>query len=109
MKFLIMRFLRKILLSLDLQSVGLVTRGVPVHIDSMIKALFRPLSHSFLNPLNGNLINETVNGQAIKSNIFIDSVLFLSPSPQFFQKTRKRGRIKRKIRRKIVRLASLVD
>ena len=109
MKFLMMRFLRKILLSLKVPSVGIITRGVPLHISSLITSLFRPLSHPFLNPLTSEVINETVQGRAVHSNISISSILFLAAKPKYFQKTRKRGRIKRKIRRKIVRSANLVD
>ena len=109
MRFLMMRFLRKILLSLSLKSVGIITRGVPLHIESMITSLFRPLSHPFKNPLTDTTINETVQGKIVQSNIFIESILFLSSQPHFFQKTRKRGRIKRKIRRKIVRVTGLID
>ena len=109
MKFLMMRFLRKILLSLKVPSVGIITRGVPLHISALITSLFRPLSHPFLNPLTSEVINETVQGRATHSNISITSILFLAAKPKYFQKTRKRGRIKRKIRRKIVRSANLVD
>ena len=109
MKFLMMRFLRKVLLSLGLKSVGIITRGVPLHIDAMLSSLFKPLSHPFLNPLTGEIINEADSEKVKSKNIFINSILFLAPRPHAIQKTRKRGRIKRKIRRKLVRTNSLID
>ena len=109
MKFLMMRFLRKVLLSLGLKSVGVITRGVPLHIDAMLSSLFKPLSHPFLNPLTGETINEADSEKVKSKNIFINSILFLAPRPHAIQKTRKRGRIKRKIRRKLVRTNSLID
>jgi hypothetical protein len=109
LRFLMMRFFRKVLLVLGLKSVGLVTRGIPVHLDSLITTLFKPLSHPFTNPLTGKLINEVSEGKKSTQNISINSILFSYPRPNIQQKVRKRGRVKRKIRRKIVRTSNLID
>jgi hypothetical protein len=55
------RFLRKILLILKLERIGIVTRGIPVHFDTMLNALFKPLSHPFPDPLTGSVINESAS------------------------------------------------
>ena len=112
LKYLMARFLRKVLLVLKLESVGVITKGVPVHLERILNALFKPLSHPFTNPLTGDLINESDSGaSSAKSslNINISSITFLAPKPFSYQKTRKRGRVKRKIRRKLVRLNKVID
>ena len=109
MKFLMMRFLRKILLVLNLKSVGIITRGVPLHLDSLMTSLFRPLSHPFPDPLTGSVINESDSVNPERGDIHVNSTLFLSSKPFAPQKTRKRGRIKRKIKRRLVRTNSLID
>ena len=112
LKYLMARFLRKMLLVLNLESVGLVTKGVPVNLDKLLTAIFKPLSHPFTNPLTGDVINEsdsTRPRKKEKGNIGISSVTFFAPKPFSYQKTRKRGRIKRKIQRRLVRMNKVID
>lgn len=112
LKYLMARFLRKMLLVLNLESVGLITKGVPVNLDKLLTAIFKPLSHPFTNPLTGEIINEsdlTSPRKKEKGNIGISSVTFFAPKPFSYQKTRKRGRIKRKIQRRLVRMNKVID
>ena len=112
LKYLMARFLRKMLLVLNLESVGVITKGVPVHLDQLLTAIFKPLSHPFTNPLTGEIINEsdsTTRRKPKRGNVGISSITFLAPKPFSYQKTRKRGRIKRKIQRRLVRLNKVID
>ena len=114
LKHLMSRFLRKILLILKLECIGIVTRGVPVHFDAMLNALFKPLSHPFLDPLTGATINESESQSSSsvrkkKQDLSISILTMLSPKPYSYQKTKKQGRVKRKIRRKLVRLNNVID
>ena len=112
LKYLMARFIRKMLLVLNLENVGLVTKGVPVNLDKLLTAIFKPLSHPFTNPLTGEVINEsdsTLPRKKEKGNIGISSVTFFAPKPFSYQKTRKRGRIKRKIQRRLVRMNKVID
>lgn len=114
MKHLMSRFLRKILLILKLERIGIVTRGVPVHFDTMLNALFKPLPHPFPDPLTGSVINESESQSQSsirkkKKDLSIVVLTMLSPKPYSYQKTKKQGRVKRKIRRKLVRLNKVID
>ena len=114
MKHLMSRFLRKILLILKLERIGIVTRGIPVHFDTMLNALFKPLSHPFPDPLTGSVINESASQSPSsirkkKKDLSIAILTMLSPKPYSYQKTKKQGRVKRKIRRKLVRLNNVID
>ena len=106
LKFLLMKFLRKLLVILGLKYVVLHFRGVPVLIDLLLQVLYQPISHPMRDPLSGRLIDETDNWI---QNLKISEVMFSRPKPFGYLKTRKKGRIKRKIRRKIIRSSNVVD
>jgi len=100
LKLLMSRFMRKLLLVLKLKDVGIVTRGTPVHIEQLLSFLFKPLSHPFLDPLSGERINEADSTRGPKKtalSIGITSIRFDASKPYSYQKTKKKGRIKRKI------------
>lgn len=106
-----MRFLRKVLLVLKLKAICLKLRGVPLYFDALITSLLKPLSHVFVDPVTSKLVNEldTKTKRKPAFDINFSSVRLDSTKPFGTQKTRKRGRIKRKIRRKLTRLVHLVD
>ena len=106
MKLLMVRFLRKILLILRLKNIIILSRGVPVNIDLLLSTLFRPLSHPFIDPVSNEIIDET---QKTTRSLAVSTIMFLTPKPFGAQKTKKKGRVKRKIRRRIVRLNSVRD
>jgi len=106
MKTLMIRFLRKLLVVLGMRNVSIYTSGVPLYLDNLLTTLFRPLAHPFLNPFSGETVDESVGDRI---NINISLIRFLRYKPFGYQKTKKRGRIKRKIRRKLTRLGGLLD
>ena len=106
LKFLLMKFLRKLLVILKLKYVVLHFRGTPVLIDLLLQVLYQPISHPMRDPLTGRFIDETDNWI---QNLKISEVMFSRPKPFGYLKTRKKGRIKRKIRRKIIRSSNVVD
>jgi hypothetical protein len=64
------------------------------------------IPHPFINPFTGKLINETdeENKQRFKeANLKAFSITFINSKPFGFQKTQKMGRVKRKVRRKVMR------
>jgi len=100
------KFLRKILLILRLKNIIVLSRGVPVHFSLLLATLFRPLAHPFVDPLTGTTVDET---QGSKGIINMSALFFLTSKPFGTQKTKKKGRVKRKIRRKLVRSNSIID
>ena len=97
-----MKFLRKLLVLLRLKTVVLHFRGVPVLIDLLLHVLYKPIAHPMRDPLTGVMIDETDNRPR---DLKISELTFVNPKPFGYLKPRKRGRIKRKIRRKIIRSA----
>lgn len=106
MKLLMIRFLRKLLILLRLKNIVLKVRGVPLYMDILLAMLFRPLSHFFTDPFTGLEVDEI---QRKKNHLNFSAIVFTKFKPFGYQKTKKRGRIKRKIRRKLVKLNAVID
>ena len=105
-KLLLMRFLRKLLIVSRITHLSVTLKGVPLFLQKLFSFLNKPLSHTFIDPLTKKEIDET--GEFYTTFTF-HRLLFLKPKPYGYQKTKKKGRIKRKIRRKIIRAANVLD
>ena len=105
-KLLLMRFLRKLFIVSKLDFFEIHVKGVPLHLAQLFNFLNRPLSHTFFDPLSGKTIDET--GESHNSFSY-KAIYFVRYKPHGYQKTKKRGRIKRKIRRKIISTARVID
>ena len=110
-RLLMMRFLRKILIIADLGTLGFRINGTPIELDALLTMLFKPLTHSFTNPISKKNINEVDPRVLRRTSKIIDPIFIQFNAIKAFgtQKLPKRGRIKRKIRRKLVKLVNLVD
>ena len=106
LRVVLVRFLRKLLLTLRLRSLTMCIRGVPLQLDLLLATLFRPLAHTITDPFSGTVVEET---GASRSYFNFSSILFRRSKPFGTQKQKKRGRVKRKIRRKIIQSGSVVD
>lgn len=106
LKLLMVKFFRKILLVLDLPMVALRIRGIPALLELMLTNLFKPAAHPILNPLTGTILDET---QPMTSRLRIGSITFETSKPFGYLKPKKKGRVKRKIRRKITSLNNVID
>ena len=106
MKVLMMQFLRKLLIVLRLNKIQIISSGIPVLLSRLLYMLSQPLNHLITNPLTGAVIDEITR---TRTPLNFDSVFFTRSYPYGYMPTRKRGRVKRKIRRKLVKLGRLID
>ena len=105
-KILMVRFLRKVLLILNISQLQFVSSGIPLFLDKLLSTLYRQLPHPFTNPFTGSVIDEST---AQNFNLNISKLFFHKSRPFGSLPTKKRGRVKRKIRRKLVRAGGLID
>jgi hypothetical protein len=106
MKTLIAKYLRKICILSKLQYFNVVVRHNPVDLVSFFTSINSPIIAPFRDPYNESLIEETNSRKfLIKFNYFI----FKDCVPYHKRKMKKKGRIKRKILRKLVIENKLVD
>ena len=105
-KLLLAKFVRKLLISTRIRTLELTIKGVPLFLPQLFRFLTKPLGHKFYDPIAGKRVDETT-GNYWKFNF--TKLIFIRYKPHGYQKTRKRGRIKRKIKRKIVARARVID
>ena len=96
------RFARKMIILLGSRNLSLRVRGLPVMLETLVSTLFSPMRHPFASPLTGILVDEV---DQIGATLFISSLSFVNIKPFGFTKVRLKGRIKRKVRRRLYRLS----
>jgi hypothetical protein len=106
MKLLVMRFLRKLLLVLKLKNLTLYAKGLPLFFQPLLQMLYRSIAHPFMNPLTKTLITEI---KKKPRDLNITEVIFTYSKPHGPIKLKKRGRIKRKVRRRIMKANRVID
>lgn len=105
-KLLMAKYIRKLFLISKIKNVILMIKRIPVFINEIINFFNTPIAHKFLNPIDGKNIEENENNfTQIKFLYF----LFLENKNFSKNKIAQKGRIKRKILRKVVFENKLVD
>lgn len=105
---MLVRFLRKILIASAIRDVYLHIMRTPNFLLELFTALMTPvIAPFFLYPGYG-LYND-VNQSKRNAPFLIRSILFRSPKPYGYVKVAKKGRLKRKIMRRIIRMNKIMD
>lgn len=108
-KLLMVKCLRKILILTLIKDLILIIRSLPTYLLDLIRFLNAPILRPFNNPTSGkddSFIQETDVKKKILNYIY---VIFLESQSYVKFKVKKKGRVKRKIRRKLIMLNKLVD
>jgi hypothetical protein len=107
-KVLLVRFLRKILIASAIRDVYLNIMRTPNFLLELFTALMTPVITPFsLYPGRG--IYNDVKQNRRKSPFLIRAIWFRSPKPYGYVKGPKKGRLKRKITRRIIRMNNIMD
>jgi len=99
-------FLRKMLLYTALEQLLLVVKKTPLYLQEIMTTINSPVISLYKNPFNSSLV---VDETLLRNNFYFNTFVFLNSRPYSFLKTRKKGRIKRKITKRIVKINRLVD
>ena len=105
-KLLLVKFLRKMLLIVKVKNVVLTIKGIPTNLPQYVRTLLTPINHYLVDPTTNTLYDEITKkplGFNFHSIFFLKSLHFNN------MKLRKRGRVKRKILRKLVLKNKLSD
>lgn len=105
-KLLMAKFIRKIFLISKIKHAILIIKKTPVFLMELLNFFNSPIAHKFINPIENRLIEE-VNS----TSIWIKFPLFIFLENKNFSKNKlpAKGRIKRKILRKIVFENKIID
>lgn len=99
-------YVRRILTYIGCPSLRLGVRGTPKHLMDIINILLSPANVFYKNPYKrGDMVNEAIT----RPLLTFTYVLFLSNKPFGPKKVRKKGRLKRKIWKKIRIANQLLD
>jgi hypothetical protein len=105
-KLLMAKFLRKLIYIVKIKYLFFFVRNNPLHLTDFLFFLNTPIIHKYVNPENGQIIEE----KNVNSSLFkITNFIFFKNIDFTKNKIRKKGRIKRKITRKVVLTNNLTD
>lgn len=105
-KLLIAKYFRKIFIVSRLKIFNVIVNKNPVDIPVFFSTLFAPIISPFQDPYKEEVIEETPQN---KFNIFVNYLFFKNCHPFHKKKLKKKGRIKRKILRKLVFENKVID
>lgn len=107
-KLFLARYLRKIFVLSKLNKLHLIIKGSPIFLNEMLFSLNQRIDHKFWNPIEEKLYDETGFKNPL-TYIKISYFVFYKNQAFVPLKTKKKGRIKRKLLRKLVLSNKLVD
>lgn len=103
--FSLVGFLRKVLLFADIFKLILFVKGIPTYLPEMLTALNTPVIAEYKHPF----FEEDIDECKLQCHFVFSYFVFLSSRSYSFMKIRKKGRIKRKLTKRLVKLNRKVD
>jgi hypothetical protein len=107
-KILLMKYLRKILIVSEIRDLVIFTRRTPVFFTELCNSLISPIIRPFLNPFTGFMYDDT-KLNSTKPKLRVKQIFFYQPKSFGLMKGPRRGRLKRKIMRRIIRTNRVCD
>lgn len=110
LKIVLIRYLRKLLMLSNINNFTLYIQQTSDQLNKLLQILQKPINHSFTDPLTGQIINEELDIRSKRKQLFnFLYIIFLKNKPYGIMKTKKTGRLKRKIRRLIIKANRIID
>lgn len=107
-KLFMARTLRKLFLLSGLSKFYFFVRGVPIHFVEMLRLINKRIDHPFFNPYENAIFDESASSTPVR--VIQIPYFFFTKNTSFVPvKTRKRGRIKRKLRRRLIAKNRVAD
>nr|YP_010049558.1 hypothetical protein J6674_mgp26 [Strombidium cf. sulcatum]QPL15963.1 hypothetical protein [Strombidium cf. sulcatum] len=103
---LLSNFLRKILLYSSIKRYMMVIRKIPIYFKEILNTLTSPTIAPYTHPF---FKKKTVEERFYKNPFYFSHILFFNNKPYGSLKLKKRGRLKRKITKKIVSINRITD
>ena len=105
-KLLMVKYLRKLFIISKISTLILIIKKTPLFVNELINFLNTPIAHKYINPIDQKIIDESVN-----KYLSIRFFYFIFTENKNFSKNKmpSKGRIKRKILRKITFENKIID
>ena len=98
-------FLRKVLLYSSFRGLTLFVKRQPLYFQEIINTLFKPVISTYKHPFNGSVIDE----KFISNQYYFNNIIFGLSKNYTYNKTRRRGRLKRRIMKRLVKVNNILD
>jgi len=108
-KVLLFKYLRKLLNLMMIRTLSLYVRGSPKNFPELIRVLRKPFTHTYTNPFTKLQVDETTVQSPHFPRFKFIQLFFVKLTPFGKMKTKPRGRLKRRIRKKIVKMNNIPD
>jgi len=108
LKILLMKYIRKLLIVADIRYIDLYVKKTPVFFNELFNAFTTPIIAPFFNPITKTMYNDAVSTLS-KQACSIRLMIFMKFKPYNFMKGHRKGRLKRKIMRRVVKLNRICD
>ena len=110
LKILLIRYLRKLFLLSGVRYFTLYVKQTSDQLNKILRVLQKPINHPFTDPLTGLVINEELDRSVKRSQFFhFIYIVFFKNKPYGSMRTKKTGRLKRKIRRLVIKANRIID
>jgi len=106
LKLLLLKYLRKMFLILNITNLNLFIKSSGFFLNEFLSLLIQPSEKTFLNPLSNKLVTDE---SRLVSRFHFSYIYFLNTKSFSYLKLRKKGRIKRKIQRRLLKLNPIID
>jgi len=102
---LVSSLIRKMLLYSSLKDLILMIKRTPMYLQEILSLINNPVSSLYTNPFTRKEVNEF----DIRNNFTFTNVIFTTTKPYGPLKTKNKGRLKRKISKKLVLIGRVTD
>ena len=99
-------FLRKMLIFSEIKQLLLVVKRTPLYLQEILSTINTPVVNFYKNPFSPS---SNVDESTLNRNFYFFMFIFINTKPFNIMKVKKKGRIKRKITKRIVKINRLVD
>jgi len=107
-KILLIKYLRKLLIVSEIKDIFLYVKKTPVFFTELLKTLTTPVICPFIHPQTGKMYDDI----KLNSNVLFPNIkylIFSKTKAYGYMKGPKKGRLKRKITRRIIRMNRMPD
>lgn len=93
------------LLYCSLDSLTLIIKRVPMYLQEILSTINNPVSSTYLDPFTKKEVIEN----RLKKNFRFNNIIFITTKPYGPVKTRNKGRLKRKIAKRLILIGRVTD
>ena len=108
-RVLLFKYLRKLLNLMLIRTFVLYVKGSPKNFPELMRVLRKPFTHTYVDPFTNLQIDETTIRSPQFPRFKFTQLFFLNTTSFGKMKTKQRGRLKRRVRKRITKMNNIPD